>query len=67
MTRKHYKMIAQAIKDQRDVAKNFLPACEVNGALMMLDSLAVQLCRDFMTDNPRFDQTAFLTACEKGE
>ena len=55
MTKKDYKIIAKAISQ----ARLNIPD------LLNVPNLITQLSREFLRDNPRFDQNRFEEACKK--
>lgn len=58
MTRKHYKEIAKAIKN------NSVDYDNDDSNIIMKKSLIVELCTIFKKDNPNFDVNKFKQACE---
>ena len=58
MTRKHYKAIAKAIKD------NTLNDDVLNESYIDKESFINDLCNIFISDNIRFDYRRFDEACE---
>ena len=59
MTRKHYILIAQAIKDNSIYSNNS------TRRIIKKDALINDLCAIFMIDNNRFDKYKFKNACDK--
>ena len=57
--RKHYEFIATALKTER----KFLVDCGLSESIAGLDMVATRLSEAFHKDNPRFDRTRFLEAC----
>lgn len=62
MTRKHFNMIADALKDVQAEAHRVDPA-EFKARLDTLHATATYLADGFVQDNPRFDRARFMAAC----
>ena len=54
LSRKYYKMIAKAIKDNKNTATQTIHT----------DNLINDLCREFKVDNSLFSIDRFVNACE---
>ena len=63
MTRKHYKAIALAIKDNTILTKHNKRS-PYNHDVINKDSLKNYLCNIFISDKIRFDYRRFDEACE---
>ena len=65
LSRKHYKAIAQVIKDNSEMVKDTI--CNVDGVLSIMidrDKLIQELCIIFKQDNNLFNSDTFKNACE---
>jgi len=62
MSRKHYRMIAGAISEVRN-----LESTQSAGAHGAIDILALRLSECLKSDNPQFDRSCFLRACSATE
>ena len=65
LSRKHYKAIAQVIKDNSEMVKDTI--CDVDGVLSIMinrDKLIQELCIIFKQDNNLFNSDTFNNACE---
>ena len=65
LSRKHYKAIAQVIKDNSEMVKDTI--CNVDGVLSIMidrDKLIQELCIIFKQDNNLFNSDTFNNACE---
>lgn len=60
MTKKDYKLIAEAVAASRRVAAN-------GDAVLYVSEFLGKLCDALREDNPRFASGLFLSACEKGK
>ena len=54
MTKKHYKILAEAIRK----------ATDTNGAIIHKDQLISELVQRLKEDNPNFDGFRFIEACQ---
>lgn len=61
MNRKFYRMVAEAIAEERHDAGNF-DGFEKTNRVYVLDRLARDLARRFEKDNPYFNRRLFLEA-----
>lgn len=59
MTKKDFELIAQSITNVRS---NYAGVCP-NTAKLELDAVSVELARQLVWNNPRFDKARFLAAC----
>jgi hypothetical protein len=59
MSKKHYELIAAAIRAARNEASGW--DCGESG----VDCVVESLCRAFAADNARFDSDRFSEACER--
>lgn len=57
ITRKHYKKIAEVIREEADAMGGNI------GGYAAVTSLALTLADVFAEDNPRFDKQRFMKAC----
>jgi hypothetical protein len=59
----HYNVIAKEIRELFEVDNDADNISYIQAERTILTSLALNLCRRFKVDNPRFDPIWFLTAC----
>lgn len=65
MSRKHFEIVARAIKDARPLRKGStdISVVVIAGHHAALDNAADFLADAFQAENPRFDRARFLAAC----
>ena len=61
MTRKDYKLIADAIKNANK--RVWFHPEEESAAEQTIDTIVDKLCADLKRDNPAFDKQKFIDAC----
>lgn len=66
MSRKHYRALAQAIRDARPYASP-IGRPEIQAANDVVDNVARNLADECKRDNPRFDRVKFFAACGVSE
>ena len=60
LSRKHYRLIAKAIKDNKIYSNNS------TRKILKMDSLINDLCEEFKKDNDLFNKQTFIDACNFG-
>lgn len=65
MTKKHFEMIAEVLRNRADAINNSGATNEEKHyALFELRNTMYHLCDEFEAENPRFDRGRFYQACE---
>ncbi len=65
MTKKHFELIAEVLRNRADAINNSSATNEEKHyALFELRNTMYHLCDEFEAENPRFDRSRFYQACE---